>query len=142
MKHLKKILIGLVIISFPLSATFAYSENAKPPRDKKINEVLKELNLSPEQEKKLAENRTAKKEEMKKLRDEMRKSHEKLQEAMKNPDTTIASVEPIVNDIKASQSQLIDNRIKGIFAVREILSAEQFSKFQGIMAKHHKEKKR
>jgi Spy/CpxP family protein refolding chaperone len=60
---------------------------------------------------------------------------------MKNPAVTVASVQPLVNEIKSLQTQIIDGRISGIFAVKEILTPEQFAKFQQTTEKWQKNKK-
>ena len=50
-------------------------------------------------------------------------------------------IEPLANEIKSLQAQLIDSRINGIFAVKEILTPEQFAKFQQMAEKWQKERK-
>jgi Spy/CpxP family protein refolding chaperone len=54
---------------------------------------------------------------------------------LKDPAVTRAKVEPLVNEIKSLQGQLIDQRIGGIFAVKEILTPEQIAQFNQLMEK-------
>ena len=96
--------------------------------------MFKDLGLSPEQEKKVEENRKAQREEMSKLRKEIVAKQEALQDALKSPSLTMESVTPAVNEIKALQGQMLDQRIRGIFAVKDILTPEQFAKFQQMTA--------
>jgi len=64
-----------------------------------------------------------------------------LQQELKNLGVKDASVRPIVSEIKSLQAKLIDLKIKGIFAVKEILTPEQFTKFQEMMEKRLEKRK-
>ena len=92
--------------------------------------MIKDLGLSQEQEKKVEENRKAQREEMSRLRKEIVAKQEALQDALKSPSLTMDTVTPIVNEIKSLQAQMLDQRIRGIVAVKDILTPEQFAKFQ------------
>lgn len=139
----KKIMfIGVAAFFFALSAAYGQEqEGFKQHGEEKYGKIVKELNLAPEQQKSLEENRKAQREEMKKTHLEIKEKHAKLREALKNPDVTRAAVEPLVNEIKFLQSQLIDRRINGIFTVKEILTKEQFVKFQQLMEKRQEKRK-
>ena len=138
MKRIKVIVIGLVAVFLMASAVYA---EAQSPGQKRAGwqkeRVFKELNLTPEQEKKLEENRKAQGEAMKALFTASKEKEKKLQENLKNPAVTRAAVEPLVKEIKDLQGQLIERRIAGIFAVKEILTPEQFTKFQQMTEKRH-----
>lgn len=145
MKMIKVIVVGLAAIFFITSAAYAQpmqesqekqeKQEKREGRGEKKDQLFKELNLTPEQRQQLEENRKAQREEMLSTRKAMEKSHAKLQEAMKDPAVTKSTVEPIVNEMKALQAKMIDGRIDGIFAVKQILTPEQFAKFQQIMEK-------
>jgi len=130
MKKTKSIIIALAVVFLTVSAVYAQTQN--PGQDyasgqKKL--IFKELNLTPEQQKRLEENRQAQRQEMEKLHTAMKEKQAKLQEALKDPAATIATVEPLANDMKSLQAQLIDHRVNAIFAVKEILTPQQFAKF-------------
>ncbi len=140
MKKIKVIAISLAIVSVLVSGVYAdeaykesrYSEDGLKER------VIKKLNLTQEQQGKLAEHRKAHRESMMKLRAAMKEERAELQEELRKPDFTEATVRPLVEEIKALQSEMIDLRVDGVFAVKDILTPEQFVKFQQIV-KHKKE---
>lgn len=110
--------------------------------ERRMETMDKALGLSPEQKEKLKTNRTAQETKIKALREAGKEKKQALAEALKNPATTRADITPIVSDLKAIQNQITDNRIDGIFAVKEILTPEQFKTFQERMAKEMSEHKR
>jgi Spy/CpxP family protein refolding chaperone len=142
MKKINSIIIGLAVVILTVSAVYAQTQGESQQRgDGQKGSIFKELNLTSEQQKKLAENRNAQREEMAKLHTAIKEKQTKLQEELKNPAVTRAIVEPLVNEIKSLGAQLIENRINGIFAVKEILTPEQFVKFEQMTEKGHKNKK-
>lgn len=142
MKKIKSIIIGLAIVFLMVSAVYAQIQCEHKQRGEgQRGGVFKELKLTPEQQKKLEENRKAQREEITKLRMAIKEKQQKLQEELKNPVVTKAAVEPIVNEIKSLQAQLIDHRISGIFAVKEILTPEQFAKFQQMTGRWQENRK-
>ncbi len=140
MKKIKVIAIGLAVVLALVSGAYAEEDykESRHPVDALKERVIKELNLSKEQQDKLAEHRKAHRESMMKLRAALKEERLKLQEELKNPDFTEATVRPLVEEIKALQSEMIDLRVDGVFAVKDILTPEQFVKFQQIV-KHKKE---
>jgi len=142
MSKAKRLVIALAIVFFATSLAYAQVPGgAKQHNDKQRESILKELNLTSEQQQKLEENRKAQREDMTKLQQAIKEKHAKLQEELKNPAITRSTVEPLVNEIKSLQAQLIDHRINGIFTVKEILTQEQFVKFNQIMEKQMKDRK-
>lgn len=140
MNKMKLIAICLLTAFALTSVAYAVDNptQSKPVRDKLREHFSKELNLTPEQQNKLTENRKAQYEKMTQLRKAMSEKEAKLREALKAPGVTKASVEPIANEIKSLQAQLIENRIDGILAVRQILTPEQAAKFDQMAEKHKK----
>jgi len=101
----------------------------------------KELNLTPDQQEKLTQNRKVQHEKVVRLRKALKEKEEKLGKALKGPAVTRAALEPIANDIKSLQAQLIDNRIDSILAVKQVLTPEQAAKFEE-MAQQYRQKNR
>jgi len=94
------------------------------------SEMTKDLNLTPQQQQKLRDNRKAQRERMLQLVNQMKEKQQILRQELKKPSVTKASLTPILAEIKSLQAQLIDSRVEGILAVKEILTPEQFAKFQ------------
>ncbi len=139
----KKIMfIGLAVFFFAINAVYGQERSGfKQHGQEQYGNIFKELNLTPEQQKKLEENRDIQRVEMKKTRSEIKEKHGELRGKLKNPDITRTAVEPLVNEIKSLQLQLIDHRINGIFTVKEILTKEQFIKFQQLIEKLQEKRK-
>ena len=138
MKKGMRIMVIAVAAVF-LASSFLYAQDnaevaayGKPEGRRHEKPILKALNLTPEQEKSLEANRQAQRQEMTRIVGALKVQKQKLEEALKNYSVTRPEVEPIVSEIKSLQGQLIDQRISGIFAVKGILTAEQFAKFQEI----------
>ena len=135
------IVLGLVFAA----ASCGYAQTAgrnNPERAGKGKEALyKELNLTPQQQQKLEENRKAQHEQVSQLRLLLGEKEKQLQQAMKDPGITPAKVEPLVKEIKSLQGQLIDHRVSGIFAVKGILTAEQNAKLNQVMEKRKEGRK-
>lgn len=141
---MNKIRIASIVLAVVVLATNAvyawpkegYGQRGPAGKDK----IFEELNLTPEQQKRLEKNRQAQREEAKRLFLEMKDKQEKLRAALKDPSATKASVEPYAKEVKAVQARLIDHRIKGILTVKQILTPEQFAKFNQIIEKRIKER--
>ncbi|MDD5422664.1 MAG: periplasmic heavy metal sensor [Candidatus Omnitrophota bacterium] len=126
------------------SSVYAYDKGCgseKTHMGKKWESLTKELGLTPEQDRKLEANRKAQFEKMKGFRKAMKEKGDELAKALENPAATRSSVEPIAAGMKALESQSVDQRIDGIFSVKEILTPEQFAKFNSLMEKKRLERK-
>ena len=142
MNKINRLAIGLAIVFLATSMAYAQMQGGfKQHKDKQREGIFKELNLTQEQQKKLEENRKAQRAEMSKLHEAIKEKQAKLQEELKNPGATRSTVLPLVNEIKSLQAQLIDHRINGIFAVKGILTQEQFVKFQSLIEKRQENRK-
>jgi Spy/CpxP family protein refolding chaperone len=137
MKKTRLIMIGLAVFLFTFSSVYAGEQGVGNPDGKgRLKEgIYKELNLTPQQQQKLEVNRKAQRQKLSQLRTAMLEKEKQLQQAVKDSGVTRAKIEPLVNEIKSLQAQLIDQRVSGIFAVKEILSPEQISKLHQLMEK-------
>ena len=142
MKKTRFVVVGLAALLLTASTVCAQQQaEVKEPTGKRGEKIFQELNLTKEQQDKMTANRKAQRQEMMKLREQIRQKQEQLQESLGSASVTPASVGPLVNDIKSLQSQLIDLRINGIFAVKAIMTPEQFAKFQQLTQERQKERK-
>jgi len=136
MRKTRLVIIGLAALFLTVSSVFAQEQCVTKPDAAKAKEgIFKELNLTPEQHQKLETNRKAHREKAMQLRTSMMEKEKQLQQAMKDPGVTRAKVDPLVNEIKSLQGQLIDQRVSGIFAVKEILTPEQVTQLHQLMEK-------
>ncbi|HTY45043.1 MAG TPA: periplasmic heavy metal sensor [Patescibacteria group bacterium] len=134
--------IGLAVI-FLSSATVCAQTTDEASQHAAVEKsrLAKELNLTAEQQKKLEENRKTQRDELVKLLTAIKEKEVELQKALKSPEVTRASVDPLVSSLKSLQAQLIDGRISRIFTLKELLTPEQFAKFQQIAEKQQEIRK-
>lgn len=100
------------------------------PHEQAVDGIFKELNLTTEQKNKLKQNRRAQRDKIEDLQAELKEKHAELASKLNDPDVSRAMVEPIATELKSLHAKIIDSRIDGIFAVKEILTPEQYAKFQ------------
>jgi Spy/CpxP family protein refolding chaperone len=142
MKRTKVVMVGLMAIILVANVVYAQPMNEKENGHKeKKEQMFKELGLTAEQQQQLEQNRSLQRQEKEKLRESMKAQETKLHEALKDPAATRASVEPMVNEIKALQAQMIESRINGILAVKQVLTPEQFVQFEQKMEQMKEEGK-
>ncbi len=109
--------------------------------EKKIEEIYSQLNLTPEQKKEIENNKLANREKRKALFEKMRAQKEALNQELMKTDLDMAKITEIQNNIKALQSQIVDERLESVLAVRKILSAQQFAGFIAQMEKSRQERR-
>lgn len=148
MKKIMMFMAVVVAVVFIAGSVFAFGGcgySGKEGKDSKEcakkGEMKKDLGLTAEQDKKLEAQREACRKDGKALHEAMEAKKEELKAAIAKPGSTKAQVEPIVNELKALQAQMTDKRVEGIFAVKAILTPEQFAKLEAMKDKHMKEGK-
>ncbi len=132
---------GLALVFLAAGTLYAQPKSTEHKWDGQREEMTKELNLTPEQQAKIEENRKAGREQMMKITTALKEKQAKLQEELKNPAVTRQGVMPLVSEIKALEAQLVDRRMDGIFAVKQIMTPEQFIKFQQKVEERQKDRK-
>lgn len=93
------------------------------------------LNLSAEQQKLLDEQRSTRRQEMDSLRGSIKEKKNALRDALKKPGVTRQDVQPIVAEIKDLQARMLEKKVDGIFAVKSILTPEQFARLEEMKDK-------
>jgi Spy/CpxP family protein refolding chaperone len=100
-----------------------------------------ELNLTPEQQKKIKEQRKEQGSAMKSLRESLKAKHEELRAEIDKEKSDKAKIEGITADLKKLEDQRIDQEIKGILQTKETLTPEQFKKLSDMREKREEEKR-
>lgn len=137
--NVKTVVAVIVVAAFIAGNAFAETgcnfpgQRDKNPKAK--DAITRELNLSADQQSRLEKERTANREAMETLRSALKEKKRELQDAITKPDITKQQVEPILAQIKKLQSDMAEKRVDGIFAVKGILSPEQFAKLQSMKDK-------
>jgi Spy/CpxP family protein refolding chaperone len=141
MRKMRLVVTVLAVVMLATGSVYANEQQkSHEGGEREKGKLFKELKLTPEQEKKLEDNRKAQQEQLSSLREALKTNHNKLQAKLKDPAVTRSAVEPLVSEIKSLQAKLVDNRIDGIFAVKSILTPEQFVKFDQIVEKQMKDR--
>ena len=140
---LTKIMAVLTIIGLMAAGPVAYAgpegdnpEGGKGYRHGEGEKFFKELNLTPEQKAKLKAQREAKKESNKAVHEQMKAKMQALHDQISKPGTTRADVNGLVSEVNALKGQMFSQMIDGVFAMKEVLTPEQFAKMQ---AKHQEQ---
>ncbi len=116
--------------------------DGKGRMEEHMKRVEKQLNLSPEQQKKLEEHRAAHRDEAKKFFGEVKQKREEMRTELEKETIDEAKVKAINEELKALGARLADHRLAGILEVRRILTPEQFKKFQELAGPRGKDKGR
>ncbi len=141
MNKMRMILIGMVMVILAVNTVYALGQDDSKNYDKKDRTgIFKELNLTEEQQKMMKQNRAEQRQETEALMQSVKEERAKLQQALQDPSVTKDKVEPIVAKVKSLQGEIVDNRVNGIFKVKEILTPEQFAKFNEMIEKHKSER--
>lgn len=146
-KKMMAVMVMTVAVLFIAGSAFAFGrcggiekDGKNCPQGKEMRrEMAKDLGLTPDQEKLLDAQKEASRNEGKALHDAMKAKKSELQAAIAKPGATRAQVEPIVAELKALESQMVEKRVNGIFAVKAILTPEQFAKLEAMKEKHMKD---
>lgn len=144
MTKFKKVLFGFLGVYLFTALALAQAQNA-PGTDgnspkwhpgQRIQEIYRQLNLTDDQKDQLEVNKKQLRTIMENARQEMKADREALKVELMKPQLDMPKITQIHGQIKALQSQMEDNRLSSILAVRAILTPEQYLKFIGLMQKH------
>lgn len=110
-------------------------------REKKIQEIYRQLNLNEQQQKQLADNKLSSQTNKRTLYKELRLHKENLNRELMRTNLDMKKINDIQSKIKALHVQGVDDRLNSILAVRHILTTEQFTQFIELMEKLREEKR-
>ena len=92
-------------------------------------DMFKDLNLTAEQKAKLKQTQRAQRDKIEDLQADLMEKQTELRDKLNDPNVSRDGVAPIATEMKSLHAKMIDCRIDGIFAVKEILTPEQYAKF-------------
>jgi Spy/CpxP family protein refolding chaperone len=145
---LAKIVAVLTVAGLMAAGPVAYAasegnnpESGKGYKSGEGKEFMKELNLTPEQKEKLKTQREARQASHKVMREQLKTKMQELHAAIAKPGAIRPEVNGLVNEVMAIKGQIFSQKIDDLFAMKEILTPEQFAKMQerhkGWMNKKH-----
>jgi len=109
---------------------------ARKHSDGNIQEIYSQLHLTEGQKKQLDDNKAALRSEMKSIREQLKVCRQISQQELMRPQLNMNIINVQHSRIKALGSQMEDDRLNSVLAVRSILTPEQFSAFVAVMQKH------
>jgi Spy/CpxP family protein refolding chaperone len=151
MKRFRKYLLYAFICSFLASASAYAGEQCRPDcrghshsekwdwkGERLENKIYKDLKLTAEQKKLLEENKKANRERAKACFEKMRLSKAELNQALMQKELDMSKINQIQSQIKALQTEMVDDRLNSVLEIRKVLTPEQFSQFISFTEKHGK----
>ena len=127
----------LVFTAAFLSLTARVEANSSNQRMYLVKDVSKEdmtqiyegLNLPEQQKKSLEANREAQSAKVKELKERIKLIKQQLKDEIAKPEIDQNKIEELKSELNRLQAQLTDLRVEGIMGVREILTPEQYERF-------------
>jgi Spy/CpxP family protein refolding chaperone len=92
----------------------------------RLNEVIKELNLTPKQQEAITQQRTRERAQSQELRQRIKAVRDQITQELNKQTTDTARVDLLVAQLKELTGQRIEQQIKGIIALKKILTPDQF----------------
>jgi Spy/CpxP family protein refolding chaperone len=104
------------------------SEHKKMDKEfeEKFNAVIKELNLTAEQQEAITKQRSEDKANFEAMRKKNHELREAIRKELDGENTDMDKLSQLVSQTKELASQRIDGQIKGVLAMKKILTPEQF----------------
>jgi Spy/CpxP family protein refolding chaperone len=138
------LLVSIACIAMPARAEG--EDKYRGPRQKwssgekqeKFDKMIEKLGLSHEQVAQLKEHKQAKMESREKLYSALSEQKKALKDELEKPASDNARIKQIADSIKQIQSEMVDERIKGILEIKAILTPEQYNEFKSKIGKHKK----
>ena len=150
--RLKQVIYSLGIVGAMLLTSNVYSQprgnntNRHDQMRAKMQEVFKQLNLSPQQEEQLQAHRKNHRGQTGEFRESLKAKKEAIRNELQKEELNMEEIYKIHNELKGLHAKKADHRLEGILEVRKILTAEQFRKFselkKEIRSMKRKEKRR
>ncbi|MBC8473395.1 MAG: Spy/CpxP family protein refolding chaperone [Candidatus Omnitrophica bacterium] len=142
-KKYRKVIICVVMLGLLFSGTSAYawsfhrdSEKGEKRMGGKMDGLVKELGLTPEQEEQIKSFKSGQREATKALKEEIQSKRTELRTELEKVDTDRAKVDSIVAKIKDLMGQKLDGMVEGVLLMKETLTPEQYEKFRNKIGKH------
>jgi Spy/CpxP family protein refolding chaperone len=134
---------GLAVTLMALSAPMVYADNGGGDKDsthqdgdwhhgQKDNMTAQILNLSEDQQKQLKDSRQKRKDAMKSIFEQMKTNREAFESEIVKATPDMNKINDIQTQIKALQSQMVDNHLNSILEIKKIMTPEQFAGWMAL----------
>lgn len=129
------IYLGVITLVFSVSVAYAQPLRDVPERgikhrEKMMDNLTRELDLTPEQQGQIKKQRSEHRKKNRELKDEVSAKRLELKQELERQTTNKKRIDSIVAELKILMGNQLSQRVEGILSIREILTPEQFNKFQ------------
>jgi Spy/CpxP family protein refolding chaperone len=101
-------------------------EKGQKAREEKFDNIAKELNLSPEQQQQIANQRSKEKEQAQELRQKITAKRSELSSELDKQAPDRAKVYALISEMKELIGKRMEQRAEGVLLLKQILTPEQF----------------
>ena len=131
------------IITGLACAGISYGQEPQQDTGKKsrgqAEELLKKLELTPEQEAQVKEYQETSRRKNKELRGLLQEKRKALKEELDKPETDMEKVEALSVEMQNVQVSMVKEGVQGALQMKRILGPEQYKAFSDMLDKLHKE---
>ena len=152
LKILRKNMIFLIVFCLLLTTTaFAQNPQNPPPGSReefqkivkaRMDEIIEELGISPEQKEKLEAQRKKHMEELKALRAKSRKKRNELRDVIKSKDVNMEEIKRLKKELLDLHAKDIDQKVEATLFMKEVLTEEQFNNLSEKIETRRKNRKK
>ncbi len=127
---------GLIAALFLTSLAYAQpvgdvpEGGAKRHRKEAIENLVQELNLTPEQQEQIKKQRNEQAQKTKALRNRLQAKRKQLREELEKQAVDKNKIDSLVVEIKSLMGQQLEHRVERVISMSEILTPEQFEKMK------------
>ncbi len=135
---IKKISVCMLAIVLVFSAQILpalafegrHGEGMRAHRAKMMDSMVEKLDLTPKQQSQINQQRESQREEQEKLRIKLQAAMEALKEELGKYDVDRPKVDRLVSEITELRGKMMQERINGILAMKQVLTPEQQDKLK------------
>ena len=134
MKPLNKQMMILAAIALGLffsctaHAKISEEEAGQPNKDKR-EQLIRQLNLTPQQEAQIKQLQTLNRQKVKELFLRLKEKRKELADELDKARSSPIKIKALIADLKDIQGRLIEQRVEDVLKMKEILTPEQYQEF-------------
>ena len=131
----KRLIVYVSILIFVVGISCGYASNLnvrdlvekrKQQREQTWNQVLKALNLTPEQKEQIQTHSDKRKEEVKYLKEKLQSNVQELRRELEKYESDARKIEMLISEIRNVGTDLMTKKVEGIVTLKKILTPAQF----------------
>jgi Spy/CpxP family protein refolding chaperone len=137
-------MLSLIVISYQAKAQGPQNDQkgqGKEVRHRAMKKVVEDLGLTEEQQEQMKEHRDQNHQKMRETHEKMRQARQALKTELEKEKSNNKAINEISTSLKTMQADMVDNRIKSILELKEVLTYEQFKQFGEKTRKLHEKGK-